>query len=117
MLVSLWRPNGFKSFLLSLLSPLSSSLLSPLLPSSLLPFFTSDMLSVRMETVSIKQEESLSSLDHRARLSLAILLDQSEDWRRLCYLMKLAPLEGGFATFSSPTKDLLSMYEVKVEYL
>ena len=66
-----------------------------------------------METVSIKQEGDLSKLDYRVRLSLAILLDQNEDWRRLCHLMNLAPLEGGFATFTSPTKDMLSMYEVR----
>jgi hypothetical protein len=73
----------------------------------------SDMLSSQMETVSIKQEgDSLSKLDYRARLSLAILLDQNDDWRRLCHLMNLAPLEGGFATFTSPTKDMLSMYQV-----
>lgn len=66
-----------------------------------------------METVSIKQEgDNLSKLDYRARLSLAILLDQNDDWRRLCHLMNLAPLEGGFATFTSPTKDMLSMYQV-----
>ena len=68
-----------------------------------------------METVSIKQEgDSLSQLDYRARLSLAILLDQSDDWRRLCHLMNLSALEGGFATFTSPTKDLLTMYEVSM---
>lgn len=72
------------------------------------------MLSTQMETVSIKQEGGdLSKLDYRARLSLSILLDQNEDWRRLCHLMNLAPLEGGFATFTSPTKDMLSMYEVR----
>ena len=79
---------------------------SPLPPSP-------DMLSSQMETVSIKQEsDSLARLDYRARLSLSILLDQQEDWRRLCRLMNLSALEGGFATFTSPTKDMLSMYEV-----
>ena len=73
-----------------------------------------DMLSVRMETVSIKQEESLAILNPHARLALAAMLDQTSDWRRLCHLMKLQSLEGGFATFSSPTKDLLTMYEVRL---
>ena len=72
------------------------------------------MLSSQMESVSIKQEgDDLSKLDYRVRLSLAILLDQNGDWRKLCHLMNLAPLEGGFATFTSPTKDLLTMYEVR----
>ncbi len=69
-----------------------------------------------METVSIKQEgDDLAKLDYRARLSLAILLDQNEEWRRLCHLMNLAPLEGGFATFTSPTKDMLAMFQVRVQ--
>ena len=84
----------------------------------MLTFATPFLLSMHAEMLnsqlSIEQEEGdLSKLDYRARLSLAILLDQNEDWRRLGRLMNLASLEGGFATFTSPTKDLLSMYQVR----
>lgn len=71
-----------------------------------------DQLSSQMEAVSIKQEGDLRNLDFRARISLAILLDHSNRWKKLCELMKLSQYESGFATFSSPTKELLQMFEV-----
>lgn len=75
-------------------------------------FFLSEQLSSQMESVSIKQESDMRQLDFRVRISLAILLDQNESWRQLCRLMNLNSLESGFATFSSPTKEVLAMYEV-----
>ena len=65
-----------------------------------------------MESVSIKQESDMRLLDFRVRISLAILLDENDNWRQLCRLMNLGSLESGFATFSSPTKEVLAMFEV-----
>ena len=65
-----------------------------------------------MESVSIKQESDMRLLDFRVRTSLASLLDQNDNWRQLCRLMDLSSLESGFGTFSSPTKELLAMFEV-----
>jgi hypothetical protein len=65
-----------------------------------------------MESVSIKQESDMRQLDFRVRISLAILLDQNDNWRQLCRMMNLSSLESGFATFSSPTKEVLAMFEV-----
>ena len=53
-------------------------------------------------------------LDFRARISLAILLDEQGTWRQLCRMMNLSTLESGFATFSSPTKEVLAMFEVSL---
>ena len=76
---------------------------------------STDNLSVHKETVSDKQEwDSLSQLDYRTHLSLALLLDQSDDWRRLCHIMKMSSSEEGFASFMSPTKEVLTMYEVSM---
>ena len=58
---------------------------------------------------SNQRRGDLSKLDYRARLSLSFILDKNEEWRKLCRFMNL---EGGFTTFTSPTRDLLSMYEV-----
>ena len=65
-----------------------------------------------MQTVSIKHEGDMRLLDFRARISLGILLDQNDGWRALCHQLNLANLESGLAMFTSPTKDLLAMYEV-----
>ena len=67
-----------------------------------------------MESVSIKQESDMRMLDFRVRISLAILLDENDNWRQLCRLMNLSSLESGFATFSSPTKEVLAMFEVSL---
>ena len=65
-----------------------------------------------MESITIKQESDMRLLDFRVRISLAILLDENDNWRQLCRLMNFSTLESGFATFSSPTKEVLAMFEV-----
>ena len=74
---------------------------------------STDNLSVHKETVGDKQEWD-SQLDYRTCLSLALLLDQSDDWRRLMRLMKMSSSEEGLASFNSPTKEVLTMYEVSM---
>ena len=50
--------------------------------SSLPPPPPSDQLTSQLEAVSIKQETSdLAELSHRARIQLAIILDQNFAWR------------------------------------
>ena len=71
-------------------------------------------LSAQMEAVSIKQEGDMRNLDHLQRISLAVVLDHNDLWKQLGKLMNLAQYEAGFATCSSPTRELLSMFEVRV---
>ncbi len=77
-------------------------------------FVNSGELSAQMEAVSIKQEGDLRNLDHLQRISLAVVLDHNDLWKQLGKLMNLAEFEAGFATCSSPTRELLSMFEVGV---
>ena len=71
-----------------------------------------EQLTNQMESITIKQESDMRLLDFRVRISLAILLDENDNWRQLCRLMNFSTLESGFATFSSPTKEVLAMFEV-----
>ncbi len=65
-----------------------------------------------MEAVSIKQEGDLRNLDHMLRISLAVVLDHNNLWKQLGKLMNLGDFEAGFATCSSPTRELLTMFGV-----
>ena len=79
-----------------------------------------------MKSVSLTEEEKsllksatkegdLATLDFRPRISLALILDpknQGSDWKALAKCLSLSHLEGGLETMTSPTKELLTMYEV-----
>lgn len=77
-----------------------------------------------MKSVSLTEEEKsqltkeggdLATLDFRPRISLALILDPSNsgsDWKALAKCLSLSHLEGGLKSMTSPTKELLTMYEV-----
>ena len=59
----------------------------------------------------------MATLDFRPRFSLAFLLDQPKDggdWRALARHLDLGHLINGLQAMTSPTKELLTMYEVGV---
>ena len=59
----------------------------------------------------------MATLDFRPRFSLAFLLDQPKeggDWRALARRLDLGHLINGLQAMTSPTKELLNMYEVGV---
>ncbi len=74
-----------------------------------------------MQSVSLTEEQNttvvgdLDTLDFRPRISLAMLLDvdsASKDWKALTEKLNLSHLVGGLQSMTSPTKELLNLYEV-----
>ena len=62
-----------------------------------------------------KTEGDMGFLDFRPRISLALILDpenKGADWRALAQRLNFSHLEGGLQTMTSPTKELLNLYEV-----
>ena len=60
-------------------------------------------------------EGDLNKLDFRPRISLALILDplnEGCDWKALAKCLSLSHLEAGLGEMTSPTKELLTMYEV-----
>ena len=87
--------------------------------------FSSEHLSTQMQSVSLTEEQKsafiptegdLGNLDFRPRISLALLLDPTsvdKDWKALAQRLNLSHLIGGLQSMTSPTKELLNLYEVK----
>ena len=92
-------------------------------------YFTSILVSIenlsdQMQSVSLTEEQTaaaaaavgdLDALDFRPRISLAMLLDPvntSKDWKALAERLDLSHLIGGLQSMTSPTKELLNLYEV-----
>lgn len=89
-----------------------------------------EQLSSQMKSVSLTEEDralaalgatdsegDLGKLDFRPRISLALLLDapnDGSDWKALAKCLSLSHLEGGLESMTSPTKELLTMYEVSI---
>lgn len=76
-----------------------------------------------MQSVSLTEEQiasaagDLDSLDFRPRISLSMLLDPSsgnKDWKALAERLNLSHLIGGLQSMTSPTKELLNLYEVSL---
>ena len=75
-----------------------------------------------MQSVSLTEEQTaaaavgdMDALDFRPRISLAMLLDPvntSKDWKALAERLDLSHLIGGLQSMTSPTKELLNLYEV-----
>lgn len=80
-------------------------------------------LSTQMQSVSLTEEQKsasiptegdLGNLDFRPRISLALLLDPTsvdKDWKALAQRLNLSHLIGGLQSMTSPTKELLNLYE------
>ena len=78
-------------------------------------------LSDQLQSVSLTEEQTstvvgdLDTLDFRPRISLAMLLDPgsaNKDWKALTERLNLSHLVGGLQSMTSPTKELLNLYEV-----
>ena len=73
-------------------------------------------LTEEQKSASIPTEGDLGNLDFRPRISLALLLDPTsvdKDWKALAERLNLSHLIGGLQSMTSPTKELLNLYEVK----
>eukprot|EP00731_Ephydatia_muelleri_P012374 Em0006g1268a len=73
-----------------------------------------DQLSSQLKSVTIKTEGDMEKLDFRARISLAVLLDsttEGADWRELCHRLNIGDLTSTLESMTSPTKELLMMYQ------
>ena len=63
-------------------------------------------------------EGDMASLGFRPRFSVAFFLDQAKeggDWRALARRLDLGHLINGLQAMASPTKELLTMYEVGID--
>jgi hypothetical protein len=80
-----------------------------------------EQITTKLKSVSLTEEEKaalnpgdLAILDFRPRISLALILDPQNhgcDWKALAKCLSLSHLEGGLESMTSPTKELLNMYE------
>lgn len=70
-----------------------------------------------LAALGIEVDGDLGKLDFRPRISLALILDPPKDggdWKALAKCLSLSHLEGGLEAMTSPTKELLTMYEVSL---
>ena len=86
-------------------------------------FHLSEQLTSKLRSVSLEEqmvsppEGDMASLGFRPRFSLAFFLDQLKeggDWRALARRLDLGHLINGLQAMTSPTKELLTMYEVSI---